>query len=355
MQLIIKPALLIISLFTTYLLSAQSKNLDPKAVAYIEQYRELSMIEMARTGVPAAITLAQGILESASGQSDLARRSNNHFGIKCKTEWTGGKTYHDDDAKGECFRVYNSVEESFIDHSDFLKNRPFYKDLFTLEMNDYKGWAYGLKKAGYATNRNYPQLLISLIERYDLAKYSYETIANIDMYRYLAINRSMTKQDYHAAVAKQMKKEIKEIKARTVYNTAPDKEKLVVEQRPAYPEGFFTINGTKVFYAEKGFSLQNFCKTRNLKYAKILSYNDMQHTDALPEGRLIYLEKRKKRGNKAIFKTKKGNTLREIALIEGIRLDQLRKYNRINADSKIAANQTVYLQKKSPSKIIVLN
>ena len=354
MQLIIKATLLIISLFTTYLLLAQSKNLDPKAVAYIDQYKELSMIEMARTGVPAAITLAQGILESACGQSDLARRSNNHFGIKCKAEWTGGKTYHDDDAKSECFRVYNSVEESFIDHSDFLKNRPFYKDLFTLEMNDYKGWAYGLKKAGYATNKNYPQLLISLIEKYDLAKYSYETIANIDMYRYLAINRNMTKQDYHATVAKNIKKEIKEIKARTVYNATPAKTEPE-EQRPAYPEGFFTINGTKVFYAEKGFSLKNFCKTRNLKYTKILSYNDMQHTDALPEGRLIYLEKRKKRGNKAIFKTKKGNTLREIALIEGIRLEQLKKYNKINADSKIAANQKVYLQKKSPSKIIVLN
>ncbi len=349
-----RHSFLLIFLFLSIQNFAQSNKLNSATLEYIEQYKELAMIEMARTGVPACITLAQGILESASGKSDLAARSNNHFGIKCKTEWTGGKTYHDDDAKGECFRVYTSVEESFIDHSDFLKNRPFYKDLFLLQMNDYKGWAYGLKKAGYATNKNYPQLLINLIERYDLARYSSETIANIDMYRYLAMNRSMTKQDYHAAVAKNVKQEIKEIKARTVYKTLPPKQEPVVE-KPTYPEGFFTINGAKVFYAPEGFSLRNFCTNRKLPYAKILAYNDMQDTDVLKQGRLIYLEKRKKKGNKAIFKTRKGNTLREIAMLEGVRLDQLKKYNKINADSKIAANQNVYLQKKSSSKIIVLN
>ena len=117
---------------------AQSRN--PKVDAYIRQYETLAVSEMIRTGVPAAITLAQGILESGCGQSDLARASNNHFGIKCKTDWTGEKTYHDDDRKAECFRVYPSVADSYRDHSDFLKSRPYYHDLFSLSPTDYKAW-----------------------------------------------------------------------------------------------------------------------------------------------------------------------------------------------------------------------
>ena len=119
---------------------------------YIEQYKDLAIAEMIRTGIPASITLAQGILETGYGQSDLAQYANNHFGIKCKTEWTGEKMYHDDDAKGECFRKYASVEDSYKDHSDFLANRPHYAFLFKLDPTDYQAWAHGLKKAGYATN-----------------------------------------------------------------------------------------------------------------------------------------------------------------------------------------------------------
>ena len=138
---------------------------------YIDTYSEIAMEEMRRYKVPASITLAQGILESRSGQSELTRKSNNHFGIKCHKGWTGGKTYHDDDEKGECFRVYKHPEKSFRDHSLFLAERKRYADLFRLKITDYKGWAKGLRKAGYATDKKYPDKLIVIIVKYELYKY----------------------------------------------------------------------------------------------------------------------------------------------------------------------------------------
>jgi flagellum-specific peptidoglycan hydrolase FlgJ len=140
---------------------------------YVERFKDIAVEEMMKSGIPASITLAQGMLESASGNSTLAREANNHFGIKCHAGWTGKTILKDDDAAGECFRYYNSAEESYRDHSEFLK-RSHYAFLFDLDRDDYKGWAKGLKKAGYATNPRYPELLISLIERYGLDRYDKE-------------------------------------------------------------------------------------------------------------------------------------------------------------------------------------
>jgi hypothetical protein len=139
---------------------------------YIARFRDIAIAEMQRTGVPASITLAQGILETEAGRSPLVIKSNNHFGIKCKSDWRGEWVTHDDDARGECFRKYNDPAESYKDHSDFLKNRAHYAPLFKLDVKDYESWAYGLKKAGYATNPKYPQLLIKLIRDYDLQQYT---------------------------------------------------------------------------------------------------------------------------------------------------------------------------------------
>lgn len=139
-------------------------------LAYIEQYKAIAIAEMEQYGIPASIKLAQALLESGNGNSTLAREANNHFGIKCTSEWVGGKTYHDDDRRDDCFRVYQQVEDSFRDHSQFLL-RKRYAALFELDKDDYKGWARGLKAAGYATNPRYADLLISLIERYQLHQY----------------------------------------------------------------------------------------------------------------------------------------------------------------------------------------
>ncbi len=137
---------------------------------YIDRFKTIAVAEMNKNGIPASITLAQGLLESGNGNGSLARLANNHFGIKCTTDWTGKTILQDDDQKDDCFRVYNSPEESFRDHSEFLK-RKRYAFLFELDKNDYIGWANGLKTAGYATNPKYPELLISLIERYQLDQY----------------------------------------------------------------------------------------------------------------------------------------------------------------------------------------
>ena len=138
---------------------------------YIEKWAATAVMEMHRSGIPASITLAQGLVESRAGLSELATEGNNHFGIKCHSGWTGGKMYHDDDARGECFRVYSSAEESFRDHSDFLRGRQRYASLFKLDVTDYKGWAEGLSKAGYATSPTYASQLIKVIEDYRLYEF----------------------------------------------------------------------------------------------------------------------------------------------------------------------------------------
>lgn len=143
---------------------------------YIKQYNAISMEEMRAYKIPASITLAQGILESSSGKSGLTLRSNNHFGIKCHKGWKGKKTYHDDDEKGECFRVYKDPRTSFKDHSEFLTKRSRYAGLFELDAGDYVGWAKGLSSAGYATDRRYPAKLIAIIEKYDLHTYDMEVL-----------------------------------------------------------------------------------------------------------------------------------------------------------------------------------
>ncbi|MGI9547734.1 MAG: glucosaminidase domain-containing protein [Flavobacteriaceae bacterium] len=145
---------------------------------YIDTFSEIAKAEMIDYGIPASITLAQGILESGFGQSELVLKTNNHFGIKCHNGWDGAFAYHDDDSKGECFRKYNHPMYSFRDHSIFLSSRSRYSTLFDLRKDNYKGWAKGLKKAGYATDPRYPQKLISFIERYDLNRFDREVIRN---------------------------------------------------------------------------------------------------------------------------------------------------------------------------------
>jgi len=145
-----------------------NKPLNKYTLQYIKKYAPLAVLEMHKYNIPASVTLAQGILESGNGRSQLASKSNNHFGIKCHTGWKGAKVYHDDDEKGECFRKYKYVETSYKDHSEFLSGRRRYASLFKLRKSDYKGWAKGLKKAGYATDKKYPKKLIKIIEEYKL-------------------------------------------------------------------------------------------------------------------------------------------------------------------------------------------
>jgi flagellum-specific peptidoglycan hydrolase FlgJ len=151
---------------------AVQAQISVNGVIYVNTYKALAMAEMQRSGIPASITLAQGMHESEAGTSELVRRSNNHFGIKCKDEWKGEVVYHNDDSRGECFRSYPTAADSYRDHSDFLRRGTRYAALFGLDPADYEGWAYGLKKAGYATNIRYSQILIKLIKEYNLQQYT---------------------------------------------------------------------------------------------------------------------------------------------------------------------------------------
>lgn len=176
MRIAFKISLLLLCTLLTVVASAK-ENTKMTREEYIKTYAPLAVEQMACFGIPASITLAQGLLESSNGNSELAVKANNHFGIKCSNSWTGEGYRHDDDAPQECFRVYNSVLESYIDHSLILMERKWYQPLFELDMKDYKAWAHGLKKAGYATNPKYADLLIEIIEKYDLHKYDNALLA----------------------------------------------------------------------------------------------------------------------------------------------------------------------------------
>ncbi|WP_185871842.1 glycoside hydrolase family 73 protein [Blattabacterium cuenoti] len=170
---------LIISLFSFHLHSQENKKKEENVIEYIKKYAVFAIEEMEKFGIPASIKLGQGILESSSGNSSLSKSTNNHFGIKCGKNWIGDVYYHDDDLPKECFRKYNSVQESFHDHSKFLK-QPRYSKLFHLQKDDYQAWALELKKAGYATSLNYANLLIDQIEKYYLWKFDQNSSYSIE-------------------------------------------------------------------------------------------------------------------------------------------------------------------------------
>lgn len=326
------------ALTTTTLLCANAQN---KAVQdYINTYKELAIAEEIRSGVPAAITLAQGILESEAGQSELVKASNNHFGIKCKEEWAGDRVYHDDDAKGECFRVYPSAADSYKDHSDFLRNRPYYTALFDIDPTDYEAWAYGLKKAGYATNPAYAQLLIKTINENHLEDYTLVALQrqqqNNSMF---AVNNSTSSSpvstvDQNIAAKKE-----------TVANVAQ-----TVVAAPTYPTGVFEINSTQVIYAPAGTSLFALASNYNVDYRKLLEFNEMKDQELLDKDQLVYLAKKSKKGLKEFHVVVVNETLELIAQTEGVRLESLIEYNKIPKASQPAVGEKIYLQGNAPVK-----
>lgn len=283
---------------------------------YIAAYKDIAMQEMIRTGVPASITLAQGIHETGAGQSVLVRKSNNHFGIKCKTGWTGPSVSHDDDARGECFRKYEDPIESYKDHSDFLKDRKHYASLFELDPLDYQGWARGLKKAGYATNPKYPQILIKLIEDYNLQDYTL-----------IALGKKQPDQE-HWAVSRE---------------TVPAAPKIT------YPQGRFRINETDVVYAAKGTSFLAIAEEYRVSLARLFEFNDMEPSEVAAQDQLVFLQRKRKKGPVAFHDVQPGETVYDIAQREGIRLESLLAFNKMNKGMQPAAQEKLYLQDEAPA------
>lgn len=298
---------------------------------YIQTYTNIAIEEMHRTGVPAAIKLAQGIHETTAGTSDLVRKSNNHFGIKCKSNWTGERVSHTDDAPNECFRKYEDPEQSYRDHSDFLKGSTRYASLFNLDPLDYAAWAHGLKKAGYATNPRYPQIIIKLIETYDLQDYS--LIA-------------MGKKEPTEEMLAYAKRELPGVDA----NTKPEiTHAAVVETTVNYPSGEFRINDTRVIYAKSGTSLLSIAQEYHVSLSRLFDFNDLEQAETLGKDQLIFLQRKRKSGSSEFHTVRQGESLRDIAQAEGIRLESLLEYNHLENYMQPAAGEQLFLRKKAPS------
>ena len=296
---------------------------DPSFSDYIAKYSSLAVSEMQRTGVPASITLAQGLVESAAGKSPLAVHANNHFGIKCHSDWKGMKFYKDDDEVQECFRVYESAEESFRAHSDYLRERDWYSSLFDLDPTDYKGWAKGLRKAGYATDPRYADKLIKLIEDYDLGRFDIPAEKKPDVPVVAEVPPTPARKVL--------------VPTDTLY-----KERVSVSlSRPVYER-----NGVPIEYAVEGDSYASIAERHGLFLREILSFNDLKQEEPLEPGSVVYLARKKKEGAYGSYEVRRdGETLWEISQFFGIQLRKLREYNAYRGDAPFEEGDTVLLSK----------
>lgn len=292
---------------------ASAQTMHKAYLDYIQKYSEIAVEQQQLHKIPASIKLAQGLLESAAGFGELAKVSNNHFGIKCGN-WSGERVYSDDDRKGECFRKYRTVRESYEDHSVFLTTRPRYSALFNLEPTDYIGWAHGLKAAGYATDPNYARKLIKLIEDYDLHKYDLGGKAD------MRIADSKSNAETYTW--------------RTASATSLKGHQL------------YRNNSVKCVFSEAGDTYASIANEFNLTEKKILSYNDLSQPRDLEPGTVIYLSPKKRRASSQ-FEThlvKEGETLYRISQKYGMKLKSLYDLNNIPYDQGAKLNMILKLR-----------
>lgn len=281
---------------------------------YIGMYSHIAIRNMKQYGVPASITLAQGMLESDNGNSTLAAKANNHFGIKCHKDWNGATIYHDDDSKNECFRKYNSPEHSFTDHSLFLRGAKRYAFLFDLNPTDYKAWAYGLKKAGYATNPNYPELLIKIIE--DNQLFRFDTGVEVAI---KPPKSSITDWDSY---------EIDLYKARPV----------------------FTRNRIKYIIVKEGDTFESLTRELSLMPWQLYRYNDLTRDSVLRPGQELYIQPKRWRADRTnpVHTVEPGETMYKISQMYGVKLRSLYRKNRMAPGQKPEVGQIIYLRKRKP-------
>ncbi len=273
---------------------------------YIDKYNSLAVEEMYRSKIPASITLAQGILESGNGNSRIAQEANNHFGIKCKTTWTGKTIYEDDDAPQECFRKYDAAIDSYRDHSDFLKKNVRYAFLFDLEPTDYKSWAHGLKRAGYATNPQYAELLITFIERHKLNRFD------------------------EVKIGEEENLELKEKKAEVVKSYGKE----------------FENNGVPGIIAKPNQSFAQIAIDYDIKVYHIYRYNDLTKDAVCKAGDTIYLKSKKAKSDILTHTVQAGQTLYWISQRYAVKLDKLLGRNLMKAGQEPAAGEMIYLKNK---------
>jgi len=278
---------------------------------YIDSYKDLAIKEMKRSGIPASITLAQGILESNSGNSRLAVKGNNHFGIKCHG-WKGRKIYHDDDERNECFRKYKTAYDSYVDHTDFLMNSPRYQSLFYLDQTDYRGWARGLKKAGYATSPKYASLLIKMIEENELHQYD---------------ELQRRKKPGHD-------EELADIDEEDFEVVEPHR-KILVRNRINY------------ILAKEGDTYQSITEEMEMMPFELARYNEFQRDSRIAPGQLIYLQpKRRKASVEFRYHTvEEGENMYKISQMYGIKLKHLYRLNLIARGEQPEVGEILNLRK----------
>lgn len=307
-----------------------------RANNYILQYSSLAEEEQIKSGVPAAITLGQGILETEAGASVLATEANNHFGIKCRSDWKGETFTHTDDAPDECFRKYNSAAESYRDHSIYLTTSRRYAALFDLKMTDYKSWAKGLKHCGYATSPTYSQRLIKIIEDF-----------NLEDYTYAALHERKHKKGHETEL-------VNETPAATTQLQEPPQVEETITQ--TYTSGQEIImNGLKAVYVMKGEGLLQYAVKYKMRYERLLDINDLPDAPA-PNNMFLYLEKKNYRGVRPTHIVKPQETLIQISQQEGIQLHRLMMLNHILKTGEEPVEGTVLeLQKTADKKPVLVS
>ena len=322
----------VLLLFVAWHSVALSQNKSKAVLDYIEQYKDIAMREMQDHKIPASITLAQGLLESGNGNSELAKKSNNHFGIKCHKDWTGKRTYHDDDEKGECFRVYECPEDSYRDHSLFLRKGQRYAFLFELEITDYEAWAKGLKKAGYATLPVYANILIKLIEDYNLAQYDQMVVKG--KFKYKKDNKTTEQQDNKSKVDNGIVYTPYRIADAEVVAKTPD-DRYIREN-----------NKVKFIYAREGESVYDLADMFCIYDYQIVKYNDLGKRRKLKDNEIIYIEPKK---NKAMRRyeyhtIQKGETLSYVSRLYGVKLKSLFKMNGMDENTILHVGDNIRLR-----------
>ena len=305
---------------------------------YIETYKDISMKEMKDHGIPASITLAQGIIESSAGNSDLARKAKNHFGIKCHKEWSG-RTYHmDDDEKNECFRRYRKAEDSFRDHSEFLTSRPRYAGLFKLDIMDYEGWAKGLKAAGYATNPAYATALINRIQLNKL--YLYDQLA-----MGLISERELKKRICDT-------NEIPPVSApvpvgKELAYAPTDQSVFELVDMTADKRFIYENNGVRFVFAKEGETPESIAKEFKVRKKKLCQYNLITHPDeaVFRKGDVVYLEQLAKKNRKVKkYITSGGETVRDLALRFAVQPERIIKKNKLDENAVLKPGKKIKLR-----------
>ena len=337
-----KKVLIVIALILGGVAFAQRDVQSPQE-RYIARYCSIAVNEMYRSGVPASITLAQGIIESASGLSVLAVNGNNHFGIKCHNGWTGRTMRADDDQKNECFRVYDSAEESFRDHSDFLRYRDRYKFLFDFPITDYKSWAYGLKQAGYATDPSYASKLIKCVEDYHLNRFDLMTVEEAITLGGQEAERPAEQETVTVIPDSPLK-----IEAGELYSGAAGEEYRFSLSRTLYSR-----NGVPFVFAIEGETYASLAKRYHLFQSEILRFNDVPKGTLLNAGDIVYLEPKKNKTVKGLDKYivgDEGETFHAICQRFAVREKAIRKLNGLPADYVPREGDIILLRPESKIK-----